>query len=183
MSAPGSSAVPEGSRADNGVPDRALPTRPFEEPTLLEGEVLDGPAGFGGAGGRAGVFGLFTTLSSLSGGRDVRQLLTTPLRWLAILVLIPSLVSGLLGFAIDSGGGRVLAFVIAVIGVVVAGMLEFRRRAIVGPERVSTTRTTPLTSIPKVSGLLGLVLLSLITMAVAMGFDLLALLLLLFGAW
>lgn len=145
--------------------------------------MLDCPGGFGGAGGRSGVFGLFTTLSSLSGGRDVRQLLTRPLRWLAILVLIPSVVSGLLGVAIDSGGGRVLAFVIAVIGVVVAGVLEVRRRAIVGPERASNTRTTPMTSVPKVSGLLGLVLLSLITMAVAMGFDLLAVLLLIFGAW
>lgn len=178
MSAPGPAGVPEGSRAD-----RDGPVRPFEEPTLIEGEVLDGPHGFGAAGGRAGVFGLFSTLTSLSGGRDVRQLLTTPLRWLAILVLIPSVVAGLLGLAVDSGGGRVLGYLIAGIGIVVAAVLELRRRSIVGPERASTTRTTALPSVPRVSGLLGLVMLSLITMAVATGFDLLAVLLLIFGAW
>jgi hypothetical protein len=134
---------------------------PDREPEIVEGEVVDdatadafggrrsGTGGFIGQSpfaepdpfgvpgsapqfGVGGVGASFAALRSLAGNSpELREMVTTPLRLLAIVVAVPALIAALFGLTIDSGA-RYLAFVIGALGLVAAVLLELRRRRLVG---------------------------------------------------
>lgn len=174
------------------------PTDPVDEPIVLEGEVVDdatfraghdrstGALGgaMGAAGGAGGMFGAGEIFRLLTGHQDVRALVTTPLRILSIAILVPTLIAGLFGFAIDSGA-RVLGFVLAGAGILTAGLITQRRRRIITGTPSSTAYTlAPEPARPgRTRGLVGLVGLGVLLIMLGAGFDLLALLLLVFGVW
>lgn len=179
--------------------DRAgYPTEPVEEPDVLEGEVVDGAtfrarhdpsSGVFGGGGRSAsgpmaMFGAGEIFRLLSGNHDVRALLTTPLKILSIAILVPTLIAGLFGFAIDSGA-RILGFVLAGAGILTAGLITHRRRQIVRGTPSSTAYTTAPEPgrTGRAKGLVGLVGLGVLLIMLGAGFDLLALLLVVFGVW
>lgn len=184
------------------VESSGYPTDPVDEPIVLEGEVVDegtfradrdfSSGQFGEAmnapGGVGGMFGAQLGAGEifrlLTGNQEVRALLTTPLRILSIAVLVPTLIAGLFGFAIDSGA-RILGFVLAGAGVLTAGLITARRRRIVRGTPSSTTHTSaPEPSRPaRTKGLVSLVGLGMLLIMLGVGFDLLALLLLAFGVW
>lgn len=190
---------PQPSGPPRGIPQPpGHQTDPVDQPIVLEGEVVDDAtfrAGrdrssevFGEAmdapGGVAGMFGAGEIFRLLTGNQDVRALLTTPLRILSIAILVPTLIAGLFGFAIDSGA-RILGFVLAGAGILTAGLITARRRRIVRGTPSSTSYTTaPEPSRPgRTKGLVALVGLGVLLIMLGVGFDLLALLLLVFGVW
>lgn len=117
---------------------------------------------------------------------ELRSMLAAPLRLLSISALVPSLLAALAGLLIN-GNARFLAFAIAICGGVVGAMLEVSRRRLVAgnaaaaPVAVPTGRPRPTRRGLKAMGaLIGAALL--VTM-LAIGFDLLAVLLLVFNVW
>ncbi|WP_029135910.1 hypothetical protein [Nakamurella lactea] len=180
------------------------------EPEIIEGEVVDdaaagayrgaaaGSAGFTGRSpfsepdpfgdpasspqfGVGGVGGSFAALRAIAGNSaEIREVLTTPLRLLAIVVAVPSVIAALFGLTID-GGARYVAFAIAVLGLIAVVLVELRRRrlATVPPPRRAGDPARP----DGVGNLIGLIGFSLLMLMLAIGFDLLALLLVIFAVW
>lgn len=151
---------------------------PFDEPDPFAGT---GTAAFGTAFAGGGVGGAFGALRAMAGNSpEVRELVTTPLRLLAIAVVVPSAIALLFGLTID-GSARYVGFGIAVLGGIAALLLELRRRKLVAvppPQRAGD---------PVRQGgaghLIGLIGFAVLMLMLAIGFDLLALLLVIFGVW
>lgn len=185
------------------------PTDPVDQPIVVEGEIVDDddrafrtfpqrssggwrePGGsvgtsdtIGVPGGVGGMFAAGEIFRLLTGNQDVRALLTTPLRILSFAILAPTLIAGLLGFAIDSGA-RVLGFVLAGAGILTAGLITGRRRRIIRGSPTSTryTKATEPGREIRPKALVGLVGIGVLLIMLGVGFDLLALLLLAFGIW
>lgn len=106
-------------------------------------------------------------------------MVTTPLRLLAIVVAVPALIAALFGLTIDSGA-RYLAFVIGALGLVAAVLLELRRRRLAAVPPPQRAGDPPRRGAGK---LIGLVAGGLLITMLAIGFDLLALILVIFGVW
>jgi hypothetical protein len=174
-----------------------LPGQP-DEPETIKGEIVHDaasapfgeqwpPGPFGPAVGGTSVGGAFGVFRMLRSSPEVRSLLAAPLRMLTIAVLVPALLAGLLGPAIDGRGGAVVAFTIAGCGVIAAILLGVNRRRLIAgqlgaPPTAGHTAVRPATG-SGLRGLVGLIVGALLVMMLAIGFDLLAVLLLLFGAW
>lgn len=190
--------------------DDPTPTDPPDrEPEIVEGEVVDdatadafggrrsGTGGFIGQSpfaepdpfgvpgsapqfGVGGVGASFAALRSLAGNSpELREMVTTPLRLLAIVVAVPALIAALFGLTIDSGA-RYLAFVIGALGLVAAVLLELRRRRLAAVPPPQRAGDPPRRGAGK---LIGLVAGGLLITMLAIGFDLLALILVIFGVW
>lgn len=194
------------SAAGNGVGDAA-----GEDPIIVQGEIVDDAAAGAYRGGRSdrdrftpespfsqapsfgpsqadnrafgigGVGGTFAAMRSLAGSSaDLRRVMTAPLRIVSIGALIPSAIAALFAVSID-GGAKFFGFGIALLGVVAAGLLDLRRRKLATvPAASRAGDPIPRDGLRSLIGLLGL---SLLAGMLAAGFDLLALLLVLFGVW
>lgn len=161
---------PEGGQRFTSPPGGEWPAAPFS--------LASGGTAIGGA------FGVFRMLRS---SPEVRSLLAAPLRMLTVAVLVPAVLAGLLGLAIDGRAGAVVAFTIAGCGVIAAILLEVNRRRLIAgqlgaPPTAGRTAVRPATG-SGLRGLVGLIVGALLVMMLAIGFDLLTVLLLLFGAW
>ena len=143
-----------------------------------------GAFGSGTAGGFRAPLGAMSVAGALrlltDSSPELRSMLAAPLRLLTLAVLVPSLIAALFGLVID-GSAKFLAFAIAVCGGVAGALLQARRRRLiaVAPSVAPTGR-------PARGGLKGtaaLVAVALLVMMLATGFDLLAVLLLVFNVW
>ncbi|NNG34350.1 hypothetical protein [Nakamurella aerolata] len=162
--------------------------------------------GAGGAGTPIGGFTIFGLSGSGGGGRigmadamrmlgdtapQVRGMLALPLRILSIAVAVPAVGALLLSIGLD-GVPRWLAWVLAAGGAAAVVLLEVRRKRMLagsapaaGDDATAPARTST-TAARGRAGKVGLPLLiggSLLWMMLTGGFDLLAILLMLFGAW
>lgn len=156
------------------------------EGTPLGGFTVFGLSGTGG-GGRIGMADAMRLLSDSS--PQVRGMLALPLRILAIAVAVPAVGALLLSIGLE-GVPRWLAWVLAAGGAAAVVLLELRRRTVLAgspaPSSRSVAATGPARATRGRSGKAGLPLLiggSLLWMMLTGGFDLLAILLMLFGAW
>lgn len=151
----------------------------------------------GGAERPAGVFGSFgmppggmsvgDALRMLTDSSpELRSMLAAPLRLLTVVVLIPSGIAAVFGLFID-GSAKFLAFAIAVCGGVAAAMLRAsRRRLLATPAAAAPVTESASPSRPvrrRLKGTAGLIGAALLVMMLAIGFDLLAVLLLVFHVW
>ncbi|MDQ6657665.1 MAG: hypothetical protein M3Z00_05485 [Actinomycetota bacterium] len=129
--------------------------------------------------GRTTVGGAFRMLTDAS--PEVRSMLAIPLRLLTIGVAMPTVVAVLFGIGIDNSP-RYVAFAVALLGALCVVLLERRRRRLIaGPPAAEPRRR----SVPgaRRRGIAGLVGFSVLMMMLAIGFDVVALLLVIFGVW
>lgn len=154
--------------------------------TPLGGFTVFGLSG-GGGDGRTGVADAMRMLSDSS--PQVRGMLALPLRILAIAVAVPAVGALLLSIGLD-GVPRWLAWVLAAGGAAAVVLLELRRKVLAGSPAPSSRSVAAAAGPPPTTrgrtGKAGLPLLiggSLLWMMLTGGFDLLAILLMLFGAW
>lgn len=112
--------------------------------------------------------------------------LTRPLQIMAVAVAIPAVICGLLSFALP-GGARVVALAITAIGLIMAGILQVRRRRLLAigaaQDAASMASASPATRNQRLPRILGLAVLAVLAMMLAVGFDLLAVLLIAVGVW
>ncbi len=154
------------------------------------GSGADGAFGSGPAGsfrsplGAMSVGGAFRWLVDSS--PELWSMLAAPLRLLTIAVLVPSLIAALFGLVIN-GSAKFLAFAIAVCGGVAGAMLQARRRRLVAGNAAAAPVAAPTGRLrPTRGGLKGMGALigaGLLVTMLAIGFDLLAVLLLVFNVW
>lgn len=154
------------------------------------GSGADGAFGSGPAGsfrsplGAMSVGGAFRLLTDSS--PELWSMLAAPLRLLTIAVLVPSLIAALFGLVIN-GSAKFLAFAIAVCGGVAGAMLQARRRRLVAGNAAAAPVAAPTGRLrPTRGGLKGMGALigaGLLVTMLAIGFDLLAVLLLVFNVW
>lgn len=149
------------------------------------GSSTAGAFGSSTAGGFRAPLGAMSVAGALrlltDSSPELRSMLAAPLRLLTIAVLVPSLIAALFGLVID-GSAKFLAFAIAVCGGVAGAMLQARRRRLIAV----APSVAPPTGRPGRGGLKGtaaLVAVALLVMMLAIGFDLLAVLLLVFNVW
>jgi len=147
-----------------------------------------GAFGSGTAGGFRAPLGAMSVAGALrlltDSSPELRSMLAAPLRLLTIAVLVPSLIAALFGLVID-GSAKFLAFAIAVCGGVAGALLQARRRRLIAVSPSVAPVAAP-TGRPGRGGLKGtaaLVAVALLVMMLAIGFDVLAVLLLVFNVW
>ena len=147
-----------------------------------------GPAGaFGSFGMPPGGMSVGDALRMLTDSSpELRSMLAAPLRLLTVAVLIPSGIAAVFGVFID-GSARFLAFAIAVCGGVAAATLRASRRRLLATPAAAAPITEsagpPRPVRRRLKGTAGLIGAALLVMMLAIGFDLLAVLLLVFHVW
>ncbi|MDQ2845597.1 MAG: hypothetical protein M3Y77_04430 [Actinomycetota bacterium] len=137
------------------------------------------PLGATSAGGMS-VGGAFRMLTDAS--PEVRSMLAIPVRLLTIGVAVPSVVAVLFGIGID-GSPRYVAFAVALLGAISVVLLERRRRRLIAGPPAAEQRHGSVPAAPRRRGIAGLIGFSVLMMMLAIGFDVVALLLVIFGVW
>lgn len=132
------------------------------------------------SGGGMSVGGAFRMLTDAS--PEVRSMLAIPLRLLTIGVAVPSVGAVLFGIGID-GSPRFVAFAFALLGAVSVVLLERRRRRLIAGPPAAEQRQGSVPAAPRRRGIAGLIGFSVLMMMLAIGFDVVALLLVIFGVW
>lgn len=132
----------------------------------------------GGTGMSLG--GAFRMLTDAS--PEVRSMLAVPLRLLTIAVALPSVIALLFGIGID-GAPRWVAFAVALLGAIAVVPLERRRRRLIIGRPAAGRQPAGGTNTGRRLGITGLIGFGVLMMMLAIGFDLLALLLVIFGVW
>lgn len=131
-------------------------------------------------GGGMSVGSAFRMLTDAS--PEVRSMLAIPLRLLTIGGAVPSVGAVLFGIGID-GSPRFVAFAVALLGAVSVVLLERRRRRLVAGPLAAEQRQGSVPAAPRRRGIAGLIGFSVLMMMLAIGFDVVALLLVIFGVW
>ncbi|MGI8418681.1 MAG: hypothetical protein ACR2P2_21280 [Nakamurella sp.] len=131
-------------------------------------------------GGGLSVGSAFRMLTDAS--PEVRSMLAIPLRLLAIGVAVPSVVAVLFGIGID-GSPRYVSFAVALLGAVAVVLVERRRRRLIAGPPAAEQRQGSVPAQPRRRGIAGLVGFSVLMMMLAIGFDVVALVLVIFGVW
>lgn len=185
------SAAEDSDRVQGEVVDDAASaafggyTKRAANPAADTGQPSSGGGTFGfpmGAmpGGGLSVGAAFRMLTDAS--PEVRSMLAIPLRLLTIGVGVPSVVAALFGIGID-GSPRYVAFAVALLGAVAVVLVERRRRRLIAGPPAAEQRQGSVPAQPRRRGIAGLIGLSVLMMMLAIGFDVVALLLVIFGVW